>query len=148
MGKESTLPRKDTVATLAPGAGPGSSSCGAQQLLGEATWTRLPWQPVSLVTRGRRSKRSSSIKDELMLGGASREVMLGSRERHSAETRGRCSVPKQALLNPTARAIGFSLAWQGLQRASCMQRQEGDHCHLHSGSVPPKELGEEMEGRD
>lgn len=109
MGKESTLPRKDTVAGLAPGAGPGSSSRRAQQLLGEATWTRLPWQPVSLVTGGRRSRRNSSIKDELVLGGVCWEVMLGSQERHSRETRGRCSVPKQEL-NPTAGAIGFSLA--------------------------------------
>lgn len=109
MGKESTLPRKDTVAGLAPGAGPGSSSRGAQQLLGEATWTRLPWQPVSLVTGGRRSRRSSSIKDELTLGGVCREVMPGSQKRHSRKTRGRCSVPKQEL-NPTAGVIGFSLA--------------------------------------
>lgn len=58
-------------------AGPGSSSRGAQQLLGEATWTRLPWQPVSLVTRGGRSGRSSSIKDEVMQGGVCREAMLG-----------------------------------------------------------------------
>lgn len=58
-------------------AGPGSSSRGAQQLLGEATWTRLPWQPVSLVTRGGRSKRSSNTEDELMLPSVCREVMLG-----------------------------------------------------------------------
>lgn len=146
MGKESMLPRKDTVTGLAPGADSRSSSRGAQQLLGEATWTQLPWQPVSLVTGGRRSRRSNSIKDEPMLGGVCREVMLGSRERPSGETRGRCSVPKQEL-NPTARDVGFSLAWQGLQRASCLQRQEWDHRHLRSGPNP-KELGEKMEGRD
>lgn len=58
-------------------AGPGSSSCGAQQFLGEATWTRLPWQPVSLVTGGGRSKRSSSTEDEQMHGSVCRELVLG-----------------------------------------------------------------------